>query len=1008
MKKIHYWEQGIHYLLQKHRNLFFMKLAVLMICSLSLTAKTSGSVLSPDNNSVDQARNTLSGIVTDAKTGETLPGVRIIIKGTTRGTVTDPQGKFVLQNSKPNAILVVSYMGYEKQEIAINNNNQLDIKLVPTVQKLDEIVVVGYGTQKRRDITGSVISVDQSRLANMPNTNFAQALEGAMAGVSVSTNSGGAEGSNSIIIRGQKSILANTDPLIILDGIPYNGSISDISPTDIASTEILKDASAAAIYGSRGSNGVILITTKKGSSGKPIVSYDAYVGMEKIANLPPILSPEEFYQFKITREGQSAITTSEQAVYDSKKFPNWLDLATQTGLKTQHTLSVRGGNDAIKYFASANYLDVKGIAVNDNFKSMSTRINLEAKMTEWLTYGTNTQLTYDDRGGVAASFSGENGAYEFNPLTTAFDSLGNQTIYPWPQDVHFGNPLAPILAKNTDNTYKIFTTNYLQVKVPFIKGLGYRLNTGVEYQQRNISTYYGRNTLEGLSNNGSLSTSNSNVNNYTIENILTYDREFGKHTIGITGLYSYEQNLTTSNSLAAQQFPGDVLTAYQANVALAVQPSASYSKRTLISQMARINYGYDGRYLLTLTGRRDGSSAFGVNDKFSFFPSMAFAWNITNESFMKNNKTISNLKLRVSYGSNGNQAIGNYKTLATLATRPYVDGTTTEPGYIPSSLDDPNLHWETTNSANLGLDFGFLKGRIQGAVDLYDAKTHDLLLNRSISPVQGINSITQNIGKTENKGIELTVNSVNVKTATFTWSTNFNISANQNKIVALYGDAKNDTLNRWFIGHPINVNFGYVFNGIYQKTDDTINTPQGKVHPGDAKILDINKDGVINSKDRTIISNNVDPKYTWGMANTFNYKGFSLYIFIQGQAGSKQVNSMLNENGVQSGVRHNTIIKNWWTPTNPTKDYWANSLTSNKLGVPIVQSTGFTRVKDISLGYDFSDKVLQRLKLTKLKIYIEARNLFTYTEWIGLDPEFSSQTTIPLQKEYVVGLNVSL
>lgn len=978
---------------KKVRNILTSAFSILLLFFFTFTTYAQNNIL-------------VKGRITN-ENGEPLPRASIVVKGGATGVSSNDNGDFEI-NAPANGTLVVSSVGFGTKEIDIRGQQSISITLSISANSLDQVIVVGYGTQKKKDITGSVVSLDKQRLEDMPNTNFAQALEGALPGVTVVTTGGGAEGSNSILIRGQKSITASTDPLIIIDGIPYNGSISDINTTDIASIDILKDASAAAIYGSRGSNGVILITTKKGSIGKPVVSYNVYTGLEQIVNLPPVLSPDQFYQFKITREGQSSITSSEQAVYDSKKFPDWLGLATQTGLKTQHTLSVRGGNDAIKYYASANYLDVKGVAVNDNFKSMSTRINLEAMMTKWLTYGTNTQLTYDNRAGVAASFSGENGAYEFNPLTTAFDSLGNQTIYPWPQDVHFGNPLAPTLALNTDNTYKIFTTNYLQLKIPFIKGLGYRLNTGVEYQQRNTSTYYGRNTLVGLSANGTLTTSNSNVNNYTIENILTYDREFGKNTIGFTGLYSYEQDLTTSNGLSAQQFPSDVLTAYQANVALAVQPTAGYGKRTLISQMARLNYGYDGRYLLTLTGRRDGSSVFGANNKFGFFPSVAIAWNITNESFLKNNKTISNLKLRLSYGSNGNQAINSYKTLATLATRTYIDGTTTQPGYIPASLDDPNLHWEATNSTNIGLDFGFLKGRIQGSVDIYDAQTHDLLLNRNISPVEGINTITQNIGKTDNQGIELSLNTVNIKSGSITWSTNFNISSNRNKIVALYGDAKSDTLNQWFIGHPIQVNFGYVFNGIYQLNDDTLGTPQGNVHPGDAKIRDINKDSVINSYDRTIISNNVRPTFTWGMANTFTYKGFSLFVFVQGQGGCKMINPSLNENGVQSGVRHNTIIKNWWTPTNPSTDYWANSLTSNKLGVPIVQNSSYTRVKDISLGYDFTDKVLQKLKLTKLKIYIEARNLFTFTKWIGLDPEFNSQTSIPLQKEYVVGLNVSL
>ena len=950
---------------------------------------------------------TVQGTVTDQAKNEPLAGVSVQVKGSQRGTTTDSVGKFSITVPDRKAILTFNYVGFTGQELPVSRQGTMNIALIASSASLNEVVVVGYGTQKRKDITGSVVSLDRQRLEDMPNTNFAQALEGSLPGVSVTTAGGGAEGENvGILIRGQKSIKASTSPLIILDGIPYNGSITDINPSDIASTEILKDASAAAIYGSRGSNGVILITTKRGSNGKPIIAYDGYAAEEKIANLPTLLTPQQFYQFKVTREGHAAITTSEQAVFDSKKFPNWVDLATRTGTKQQHDLSVRGGNTNTKYFTSVSYLDTKGVAVNDNFKRLSIRVNLEANLTKWLTYGTNTQLGYDNRSGLPATFSGDNGAYMFNPLTTAFDSVGNPTIYPWPQDVHFANPLAPTLAINSDNAYKVFTANYLLVKLPFVPGLSYRLNTGFEYDQRRTSTYYGRNTLDGLSNNGDLSQKNSNVNNTTIENILTYDHSFGKHAINFTGLYSYEQDLSSVDSLNAQQFPSDALTGYQANVALALQPGSAYAKRTLISQMYRLNYSYDSRYLLTVTGRRDGSSVFGVNNKYAFFPSVALGWNVTNEAFMSHNTLFSNLKLRLSYGSNGNQAISPYQTLAALTTRNYIDANLTDPGYVPKTLDNPNLHWETTNTANIGIDFALLKGRIQGSLDAYDAKTHDLLLDRQISPVQGISTITQNIGKTENKGLELSLGAVAVQQKDFTWTLNGNISLNRNKIIELYGDGKNDTLNTWFIGHPINSDLGYVYGGVWQLTDDTLHTAQGGVHPGQAKIKDINHDGVINAYDRTIIGNH-QPSYTWGMGNTFKYKALSLYVFIQGVEGTSQINNLLSESGVQSGVRHNTVVKNWWTPTNPTNDYYANSLQANPLNVQIVQNNSFVRVKDAMLSYDFSSKVANA-GLGRLRVYVEARNLFTFTKWKGLDPEFSSnQIQMPLQKEYVVGLNVS-
>jgi len=951
----------------------------------------------------------ITGKVTDAN-GNPLANVSVVVKGTTAGTATSTDGTYRLTVSKPSGnVLVFSSVGFADKEVTQVNKVE-NVQMQKANEALDAVVVVGYGTQKRKDITGSVVSVDKQRLEDLPNTNFAQALEGALPGVSVTTTGGGAEGNNlSILIRGQKSIKASTDPLYIVDGIPYNGSLSDIGTPDIESIDVLKDASAAAIYGSRGSNGVILVTTKTGISGKPVISYSGYEGVEKIANLPPVLSPEQFYQFKVQREGLASVTTSEQDVYDSKKFPDWLGMATQTGAKMRHSINVRGGNKNIKYYGSVNYLQVKGVAVNDNFKQLGTRINVEANITDWLTYGTHTGLTYDNRAGLPADFSGENGAYFFNPLTTAFDSLGKLTIYPWPQDVHFGNPLAPTLAQSTDNAYNLFTTNYLQVQFPFVKGLGYRLNTGVEYHARNISTYYGRNTLDGASNNGDLTSSNSNINDYTVENIITYDRKFNKHAISFTGLYSFEKDVTTANTLNAQQFPNDVLTAYQPNVALAVQPKASYVKRTLISQMARLNYNYDERYLLTVTGRRDGSSVFGENYKYGFFPSVALGWNIYNESFMRNTNLISHLKLRLSYGRNGNQAINPYAVLAALTTRSYIDGIVTEPGYVPATLDNPDLHWETTNTANVGLDFGILNGHIQGALDYYNAQTHDLLLDRQISPVQGISTITQNIGKTSNEGFELALSSTNIQTSNFTWTTSGNIAINRNKIVALYGDGKDDTLNQWFIGHPINVDFGYVYNGVWQSKEDTANTPQGTVHPGSAKILDVNGDGVINSYDRTILGHS-EPSFIWGLSNTFKYKGFSLYIFMHGVEGRSQVNTLLSEGGVQSGVRHNTIIKDWWTPTNPTNKYYANSLTANNSpsAVSLVENSSFIRITDISLSYNFTKNILKRLGLSRLKIYVEARNPFTITDWTGLDPELGSQTAIPLQKEYIAGLDISL
>jgi len=450
-----------------------------------------------------------------------------------------------------------------------------------------------------------------------------------------------------------------------------------------------------------------------------------------------------------------------------------------------------------------------------------------------------------------------------------------------------------------------------------------------------------------------------------------------------------------------------VLTYYQANVAASVLPSAAYSKETLISQMARLNYSYNGKYLLTLTARRDGFSGFGENNKFSFFPVAAIGWNLGEENFLKNNKVINSLKLRASYGSNGNQAISAYRTLARLSTRSYVDGSTTLPGYIPSTLATPNLKWETTVGANIGIDFSLFNGRIEGSLDGYSKQTHDLLLLRAISTVSGASSILQNIGKNANKGLELGVSSVNIRQKDFSWSTNLSVSFNRNQIKDLYGNGKSDTANGWFIGKPIDVNFGYVYGGVWQLNDDLTKSPQPGVKPGYAKTVDVNGDGKITPSGDRIVIGSREPDFIWGLGNTFTYKAFSLYAFVQGVQGTSRQNSIYSDN-VQNGVRNNTFYKNYWTTDNPTNDYYANVLGANPSGVGIYESDSYARLKDLSLSYDLPGNLISRLKVSRLKVYVSARNLLTITKWSGMDPELNSQEDVPLQKEFNVGLNIRL
>jgi len=955
----------------------------------------------------------IAGTIKDTK-GQPLVGVNIQLKGTTTGTTSDANGKFLLNVPAIPCILTFSYVGYLRQEQTVGSG-MLNVILADDPKNLNDVVVVGYGTQKRKDVTGSIVTVDPQRLdSSLPNNNIAQAMEGAVPGLTVTQSSGGAEGSASIMIRGQRSISASNSPLIILDGIPYNGNLTDITPSDIGSIEVLKDASAAAIYGSRGSNGVIIVTTKKGKSGAPLISFNESYGIDKLSDIPPVLSPQAFYAYKMVRN-PGAITPSEQAIYNAGTWTDWEKLATQTGARDQSTISVSGGGDNVKYFTSLNYVDAKGVAVNDNFKRLSSTTTLDINITKWLTFGSSTRLTFDDRSGLPASLTGDYSAFTFNPLTTPYQPNSKTlTVYPWPEDTYYANPLAPTLVDNTNYQYQIYSTNYLEVKLP-VKGLSYRINTGVTHSDQNDNSYYGSGTKTGFEDQGEINETADVVNSYTIENLLNYNRTFGKSSIFFTGLYSYEDDITTGTALVSTGFPNDVLTIYQANVALHSSNAAAYSKATLLSQMARLNYSYDSRYLVTLTARRDGSSDFGPDNKYGTFPSVALAWNITNEKFMQGINGIDNLKLRLSYGSNGNQAIPPYSTFAQLGQSSYVNGTVTAPGYIPTTLANPLLHWETTNTLNAGIDFGILKDRIQGSVDLYSAQTHDLLLSRTISSVNGISSIYQNIGKTANKGIDIGINTVNVKNQNFSWTSNITFTLNRNKIVDLYGTGKSDTANNWFIGHPINVNFGYKYLGVWQTTDNLASSPQPNTQAGYAKVADLNHDGQIDGPDRTILGSALQPSFTYGFANTFRYKSLSLYAFIQGVQGITELNTTLSDN-VNTDVEKNTYVKNYWTPTNPTNDYYANArlLASpiyqpNIYNVGIYQNASYMRVKDLLLSYDFASETIKKLKMRKLTVFLEARDLFTITPFKGFDPELSSASSIPiLTKEFLVGVNVGL
>jgi TonB-linked SusC/RagA family outer membrane protein len=961
------------------------------------------------------ANEVLKGTVKDEK-GEALPGVNVLVKGTQNGTISNLDGQFELNYPGAGSVLVFSFVGYTSQEVIVQSASNLSVVLAVDNKVLSEVVVVGYGVQKKSDITGSVSSVGSERLETVPNLNVAQAIQGAVAGVMIQQSSGGAASSESMMVRGRNSILASNDPLIILDGIPYGGRISDINVNDVKSIEVLKDASAAAIYGSRGSNGVILITTKMGATEKPVIAYDVRYSVQKPTALPKMMNAEEYYAFKQERFPGS-VTASEQAIYDAREWVDYTKLAIRDGASTQHNLSVSGGNERTKYFVGGNYLGVKGLAVNDGYKRITTRINLDTKIADWLTLGTRTQLSYDDRSGYPLNW---NLIYRKNPLTRPYDANGNLNPYPWAEYNDIASPLDPLQYDYTNEGYQVVTNNYLQVDVPFVKGLSYRLNTGIRRSFYDQVTYMGRDSRIGLEARGVAESISTRQNNTVLENVLSYTRDFGKHHVFVTGLYSYENNRNKVGSLYGRGFPHDFVKEYAIAQAEYVLPGNNYLNTDLISQMLRVNYAYDGRYLLTLTGRRDGYSGFGTSSKWGTFPSVALGWNIARESFFPENKVVDDLKLRFSIGRNGNQAVAAYESISRLSELNFVSGNAALPGYIPSKLGQDDLGWESTKTVNGGLDFSLWNGRITGDLNVFRTNTFDLLLNRTISSVHGISEITQNIGKTQNSGVELSFFSRNLQVGDFKWTSRGNLSNVRNKIVSLYGqigaDGKelDDVANSWFIGKPILVNFGYVWNGVWQLNEAEEaakwGTGAGYSRPGFLKVKDSNGDGVLNADDREIIGQK-DPKFLWGLSNSFSYRRLSMEVFVHGVHGVTKVDEQMNDASTGNEARRNVTSKNRWTPQNPTNDWFMNHELSGQMagiGADYFSNASFVRIKDISLSYDLTGLTGERLKVSRLRVFATGRNLFTFSPWTGVDPELNfGRGAVPLQKEYVFGASIA-
>ncbi|MBN2638262.1 MAG: TonB-dependent receptor [Bacteroidales bacterium] len=958
-----------------------------------------------------QQQRTISGKVTDSS-GAPLPGVTVLVKGTMQGTVTDFDGNYSISNVPGTGTLVFSFVGMRSQEIVIGNQSSIDVVMEQDAIGIEEVVAIGYGTMKKSDLTGSIASVQTETLENAASPNIVQALQGVMPGLSVSINSSNAEQNAILRVRGEQSITASNNPLIILDGIPWDGNLSEIPTADVQSIDVLKDASSTAIYGARGANGVIIITTKKGKIGKTTVSIRSSYGALQLAKKPKVYNGDEFYNYKLDyhqADPEVVFSQTELDNYAAGISTDWVDLVTRTGQQQEHTLTLSGGGENHLFFISGNFMNTKGIAKNDDFSRYSFRLNFQKDLSDWLRFATNTSMVYLDRDGRPAEFDD---AIRMNPLTTPFNEDGSIKIYHWPEDPFFTNPLGPLNVQDLNRDSKLFTNNYFDIDIPFIKGLNYRLNTGLTFRYANQETYWDDQTVQGFTAGGVSDVSNRTDISALVENIINYEKLIGDHSIKFTGLYSYQWDEYKTRRVRAEGFPSHVLTTYQESSGALINPTSNLTQTGLVSQMARLNYSYKGKYLFTSTARRDGYSGFGENTKYGVFPSFALSWNLSEENFIAENfDWIEQLKLRTSWGESGNQAIGAYSTLSRLANRDYLTGstgTTTATGYVPSRLANPGLGWETTKSWNVGLDFIIFDGKLGGSMDVFKSNVNDLLLNREISPVFGIpgSEITENIGKTENRGLEIKLYGTPVKTQDFEWNLSLNYSASRNKIVDLYGDGKDDLLNRWFIGEPISVYYDYAFGGVWQLDDNIEDSAQPYAEPGFAKVIDTNGDGEITPEDRMILGQTF-PDFEAGLNSNFKYKNFTLNLFFSGVVGIEKPVDFSHLANAWDYRKNHYDLWDFWTPDNPSNEYPANRLNVNaNPHAPIFKDASFVRLKDVRLGYDLSQVGRELINLSKLSIYFNVNNVFTLTKWPGIDPELRNQESIPLQRTYVIGLNV--
>ena len=986
----------------------------------------------------------VTGAITSAEDNTALPGVTVVLKNTTVGTTTDQDGKYSLNVTGDNPTLVFSAVGFATQEVAVGNRSVVDVKMGVDLKTLNEIVVVGYGTQKKSQVTGAIVQVSSKEIQEMPITNLGQALQGRAAGVDV-TQTGSKPGTvPRILIRGRRSFNATNDPLYVVDGIPLSAGYEDLNPSDVASMEILKDATATAIYGARGANGVILISTKRGAArGKTTVSYDTYAGVSKPLDKVQLFNGPEFAEF--VREayratggykdanGNAVPTGVADPVADAKiavlggdpavakgiangTDTDWQDLILKNGFVQNHSIGVQGGSERTQFYLSGGYFKDQGISEGLDFTRISLRANLDHQVNSFLKVGLSSYMMYSLR-------NGENlNPYQFtlqqNPLAEVYNDDGSLRFSPT-NDALLTNPLAEIVpGAQIDETkrYRIFNSIFAEAQI--IEGLKYRVNFGPDFTIARYGRFIGAQTNARKGGDPQASNENRFGFNYTLENILSYNKNFGgKHNLGITALHSIQRDNYETFRVDVQGIPAESQQFYSLGTASSILSTpSSLTQWTINSYLARINYDYNDKYLLTLTMRRDGSSRFGENTKYGNFPGVAVGWNISNEPFLKNVAWLDLMKLRAGWGQVGNQGVTPYQTQGLLSRTAYAWGSTAAYGYRPNTIGNPDLRWETSSTANVGVDFSLWSGRVQGSLELYQTNTTALLLSDQLPGSIGFSAVTRNVGETRNRGIELGFTTINVNSGSgFKWTTDFTFMKNTEAIVSLYNGKIDDVGNGWFIGRPLSTVFDYKKVGIWQ-SDEAEKAKSYASEVGQIKVQDTNNDGKINADDRVIQGSDV-PDFSGGITNRFNYKGFDLSFFFYARVGNL-IRSEFHRNLNQLAGRYQQIKVDYWTSNNPTNEF---PRPKSNQEFPVYNTTltyfdgTFLKLRNINFGYTFSPILAKKLGMESLRIYSSIQQPFIWSEYRskynGVDPETTGLAAggtgvTPATSVYTLGLNV--